>query len=99
MKNVQEPVTTYFLTVDWCKKGPRGIFCSTIGACFRKEGSPHTEAQMIDILGPFWIILAPKSEPFTEEEVAKHTCFRPLAEYTNQYGIACREADVPKKDH
>ena len=94
--NPNDGNTAYFVTVDWCKKGLRGIFCTTDGRCFRKDGSPHTEAEMIDILGPFWIILAPKSELFTEEEVAQHTYFRALAEYKNQYGIGCREADVPE---
>lgn len=83
--------TRYFLTVDWCKKGHRGIFCSKEGQCFRKEGEPHTQSEMLTILGPFWIILDQKSEPFTQDELAKFTYFRPLAEYTNQYGIALRK--------
>ena len=41
-------------------------------------------------LGPFWIILNAKSEPFTEEEVTEYTFFRPLAEHKNRYGIALK---------
>jgi len=84
---------TYFLTVDWCNKGQRGIFCSKEGASFHKDDEPHTALEEQAILGPFWIILAAKSEPLTEEELAKFTYFRPLAEYTNQYGIALTKAE------
>jgi hypothetical protein len=88
--------TIYFITVEWCSDGHRGIFCSRGGACFRQDGEPHTQEEMDRCLGPFTLILNPKSEPFTEEEVAEFTLFRPLAEYKNQYGIALRECDVPE---
>ena len=88
--------TIYLVTVEWCSDEHRGIFCSRDGACFRKDGEPHTQEEMDDGLGPFTLILNPKSEPFTEEEVAEFTLFRPLAEYKNQYGIALRECDVPE---
>lgn len=91
----QEP-QVYFLTVEWCSNEQRGIFCNVEGQCFRKDGEPHTEGEMDRILGPFWMVLAPRSEPLTEEEVAQYTHFRPLAEYKNQYGIALRECDVPE---
>ena len=77
----------YFLTVSWCD-GTRGIFCNTKGVAFTKLGEPHTEADMIGILGPFRIILSPQSEPFTEKQMTEYTRFRPLEEYTNEYGIA-----------
>ena len=87
----------YFITVEWCSNGQRGIFCSSRGVPSRKDGEPHTQEEMDTVLGPFTLILNPKSELFTEEEIAKFTYFRPLAEYTNQYGIALREHDVPKR--
>lgn len=94
---MDENETAYFLTVARCNKGPRGIFCNNIGASFHKEDQPHTEQESQDILGPFAIILAPKSELFTKQEVAQFTYFHPLAEYTYQFGIALKEDDVPIK--
>ena len=81
----------YFLTVDWCKKGNRGIFCDGEGCCFRKDGEPHTALEVQEILGLFWLVLAPKSEPLTEEQVAEHTFWYPLEEYSNRYGVALKE--------
>ena len=81
---------TFFVTVEWCSDEHRGIFCSRDGACLRKDGEPHTQEEMDECLGPFTLILNPKSEPITEEEVAEFTLFRPLAEYSNEYGIALR---------
>lgn len=80
----------YFLTVDWCSKGNRGIFCSTGGQCFRKEGEPHTQDEMWEILDAFALVLAPMSELFTEDEVKEFSKFRPLAEYSSQYGVALK---------
>ena len=90
---------TYFLTVDWCAKSRRGIFCRKDGVPFRKDGVPHTELEMQEILDLFWIILAPESRPFTFEEIAEFTYWRPLAEYSGEFGIALRPDDVPIKDH
>jgi len=80
----------YFLTVDWCNKGQRGVFCGKDGTGFFKEGKPHTEQEMMDILDTFYIILNPKSEKFSEEEIKQYNRWRPLAEYKNQYGIALK---------
>ena len=88
---------SFFLTVDWCKKSGRGIFCDAKGNAFWKDGEPHTAEEMWDILDAFYIILSPQSQAFTEGEVAEFTYFRPLGEYMNQYGIALREEDVPIK--
>ena len=85
----------YFMTVDWCKNGTRGIFCDMAGHCFRKDGEPHTELEKQEILGPFWIILSPESELLTEEQVAEFTFWRPLEEYSSQFGIALKRQDVP----
>ena len=79
----------YFLTVDWCNKGDRGIFCTLEGETFRKE-SPHTEDEMAEILGPFRLVLAPETKQFSEESLAEFNKWRPLAEYSNQYGIALK---------
>lgn len=81
----------YFLTVDWCKKGNRGIFCDGEGRCFRKAEESHTALEIQEILGPFWLILTPKSELFTKEQVDEFQFWYPLAEYSNQYGIVHRE--------
>ncbi len=89
-----ESTPMYLMTVEWCSDGRRGIFASRDGKPFCKEGEPHTEEEMDEVLGPFWMILSPKSEPFTEEEVAACTCFRPLAQFSEEYGIALRPEQV-----
>lgn len=81
----------YFITVDWCNEGNRGIFCDRNGKAFPKDNEPHTEEEMSEVLDLFEIVLNPKSEPFTEEEFKKYRRFKPLAEYSNQYGIASKE--------
>jgi len=86
---------SFFLTVDWCKKSGRGIFCDAKGNAFWKDEEPHTYEEMWGILDAFYVILSPQSLAFTEEEVAEFTYYRPLAEYSGQYGIALREKDVP----
>jgi hypothetical protein len=84
----------YFVTVDWCDnwcdKGKRGIFCNRDGTGFFKD-IQHTEKEMRELLGLFFLILNPKSEPFTENELKRFTKWKPLAEYQHQYGIAIEE--------
>ena len=77
----------YFLTVDWCKKGNRGIFCDGQGKPFSLYRQ-HTQEEMDSILGPFWMVLDPQSVRFTEEEAAAHNRWYPLAEYSNAFGYA-----------
>ena len=81
----------WFLTVDWCNKGKRGIFCTLNGGSFGKD-IQHTEDEMADILGAFWIILNPQSIELDEAGLKEYHRFIPLAEYSNQYGIALKEA-------
>lgn len=83
----------YFLTVSWCKR-ERGIFCDKAGGGFSKD-EPHTQAEMLHILGPFWIILSPQSECFTAEQMTEYVAFRPLEEYSGQYGIALMVEQIP----
>ena len=82
----------YFLTVDWCKQGNRGIFCTDRGDPFPKDAGPHTEKEMYDILGPFFMVLAPQSELLTVTEAAEYRWWTPLEEYSNVYGIAAKMA-------
>ena len=77
----------YFLTVDWCKKGKRGIFCDSEGKPFSLD-QQHTQEEMDGILGPFWMVLDPQSVLFTEAEVAAHNRWYPLEEYSNVFGYA-----------
>ncbi|MDP2364476.1 MAG: hypothetical protein Q8M94_12005 [Ignavibacteria bacterium] len=79
----------WFLTVDWCSKGNRGIFCSATGNSFSKE-TQHSEDEMCDILGAFEMVLAPQSLELSEEELKEYHRFIPLAEYTHHYGIATK---------
>jgi hypothetical protein len=87
----------YFMTVEWCSDGYRGIFCDLDGNPFRKAGQPHTQDEMDDILGPFTLILGAKSQPFTEQQLAEYTSFCPLAEYQNQYGIVLKPEQAKEK--
>ena len=80
----------YFLTIDWCNKGKRGIFCNIKGQCFRKDNQPHTEDEMFIILGPFDLVLAPKSELLTIEQVSEFKWWIPLKEYSGEFGIALK---------
>ena len=78
----------YFLTVDWCKSGARGIFCDDKGRCFRKDETPHSAEEMAEILGPFFLVLSPESLEYSRETFPTSVKWRPLAEYSNSYGIA-----------
>ena len=80
----------WFLSVDWCSKGNRGIFCNKDGNSFSKE-TQHTEDEMWEILGAFDLILAPQSIELSEEELKKYHLYTPLAEYSHQYGIATKQ--------
>ena len=80
----------WFLTVDWCNKGKRGIFANKNGNSFSKE-TQHTEEEMWNILDAFAIILSPQSIELSEDELKEYRKFYPLAEYTNEYGIVRKE--------
>ena len=85
-------VTRYFLTIDWCDKGNRGVFSHRDGKTFNQD-VPHTEEEMLTILGPFCFILNPQSTPFTEKELAEYQEFHPLEEYSYQYGYVVKKAE------
>ena len=89
-------MNTYFLTVDWCNKGDRGIFCDQKGNPFIKENEPHTEDEMWKILGPFDLILSPESTELTEDDVAEYQWWSPFAEYSGEYGIARKAKESAK---
>ena len=84
----------YFLTVDWCKQGRRGIFCDTEGHCFHKDNEAHTELEMQEILGPFWLIFNAQSTTFNVQQVSEFSYWTPLAEYSNRFGIARRRPTI-----
>lgn len=79
----------WFLTVDWCNKGNRGIFCDIKGNSFGKD-TQHTEDEMWEILGAFDLILNPQSIELDEEGLKEYRRYRPLAEYSHQYGICSK---------
>jgi len=84
----EEESVTYFVTVEWCNNGHRGIFCSVEGQGFPKHDVPHTELEMQEILGPFWMILSSESTPISVEELTLYCKFHPLDEYCGDFGIA-----------
>jgi len=79
----------WFLTVDWCGKGKRGIFCKADGTSFSQE-TQHTKDEMENILDVFSVILNPESHELNEDELKEYRRFQPLAEYSHQYGIALK---------
>jgi hypothetical protein len=88
--NVNDTVKKrWFLTVDWCSQGKRGIFCSREGEAFGQE-TPHTEEEIMKILDVFFLVLSPKSVEMSFEEVMEHTYWHPLGEFVFQYGYATK---------
>ena len=83
----------WFITVDWCHKENRGIFCNIGGGAFSQE-TQHTEDAMWEILGPFDLILNPQSLALSEDELKEYNRFIPLAEYSMQYGIALKSSKL-----
>ena len=79
----------WFLTVDWCSKGNRGVFCNANGNSFSQEAQ-HTEDEMWGILNAFSMILNPQSIELDETELKEYHLYYPLAEFSHQYGIACK---------
>ena len=82
----------YYLTVDWCGIDKRGVFCDRKGGAFCHIGGPMDEDETFKILGAFSLILAPEWHPLTKAEMAEYKVWYPLPEYSNQYGVALREA-------
>ena len=81
--------TRYFLTVDWCSKGKRGIFSDSEGNAFPKD-TPHTDDEIYGILDMFSLVLSPESTQLSEAELKKYTMWHPLAEYSNRYGYVIK---------
>lgn len=68
----------WFLTVDWCSKGNRGIFCSADGHSFSQE-TPHTDDEIWEILDAFYMVLSPQSIELSEDELKEYHLFTPFA--------------------
>lgn len=77
----------WIMTIDWCNKDRRGVFCDAHGNAFVQD-KEHTADEMAEILGLFWMILNPKSELMTADELQKYTEWYPLEEYSDKYGYA-----------
>jgi hypothetical protein len=83
----------WFLTVDWCNKGRRGIFARRDGNSFGKD-TQHSMDEMDEILGAFALFLDPKSIELDEVGLAKYHLWYPLAEYSDEYGIVLKDRDI-----
>lgn len=79
-------ITRHFISVDRCNDNRRGIFCRGNGDAPSSD-IPYTQEEIDECLGPFTLILNPKSIELTEEELKEYTTYTPLAEYSNEYGI------------
>jgi hypothetical protein len=80
----------YFITVQWCNSGKRGVFCECDGSATSKD-EPFTLDEMDNYLGAFSMILNPQSLGLEEEELKQYSQWIPLEEYSYQFGIACKE--------
>jgi len=87
----------WFVTVDWCNKDQRGVFCNSVGTGYSKE-TEHSRDEMEEILGPFWLILSPISIQLTADELSAYKFWRPLAEYSGEFGIASMVDDEEMSD-
>lgn len=87
---VDQAEKRHFLTVDWCSKGKRGIFCNKEGTPFSQD-HPFTEDEAWEVLGPFDLILDPQSLELTEKELKEYCKWCPLAEYSGRFGISIKE--------
>ena len=83
-------MTKYFLTVDWCNQGKRGIFCDSNGNAFCQE-KKHTWDEMFDVLDAFALVLSPESIPLSEDELKQYHIWYPLGEYSGVYGFAAKD--------
>ena len=81
----------YFLTVDWCNQGKRGIFASIKGDAFSQE-EPFDEDRIWEILDCFSLVLNPESIELSEEELKAYTKWYPLGEFSNQYGYVLKKS-------
>ena len=79
----------WFLSVDWCNKGNRGVFCDAKGNSFGKD-TQHGKDEMEEILGVFHVILSPQSLELGETELREYCNYCSLGEYTHQFGIASK---------
>ena len=91
-------ISKYFLTVDWCNKGNRGIFCDSKGNAFGKD-TQHTEGEIWGILDAFSMVLSPQSILFSETELKEYNKYYPLAEFSHQYGYAIKEVQDELSDY
>lgn len=83
-------VKRWFLTVDWCNQGKRGIFCKNDGSSFAQD-EPFNEDRMWDILNAFQLILYPQSILLSATELKEYSQWHPLAEYSNVYGYVIKK--------
>jgi len=97
MQDTEMSETRHFMTVEWCGNGKRGVFCDSSGRSGCCGDNPLTTDEMREALGPFWMILDPKSEEMTEEKLGKYTNWTSLEEYSNVYGIALKE-DITNRE-
>lgn len=79
----------WFITVDWCNQGKRGILCRKDGGTWSKE-TQHTQDEMLDFIGLFGLILNPESIELSEAELKEYHRFIPLSEFSGEYGIALK---------
>lgn len=83
----------WILTIEYCGNGRRGILLSRSGGIDIKP-EQHTEDEIADHLGMFWLILAPKSIQMKVSEIKKYNRFIPLAEYSHIWGIGLTAEQV-----
>ena len=87
---ITDDTLVWVLTVDWCNKGRRGVFCSRDGDISMKR-TQHTRDEMDKYLGPFCLVLDPQSIQMTVGEIKKHNQYIALGEYSHMWGIGLKD--------
>ena len=80
----------WYLTVERCNSGKRGVFAQSDGTVISDE-TQHTQEKMMEFLCGFGIILNPKSIELTDEEIKEYNTFYPLPEFNEHYGIVLKD--------
>lgn len=90
----------WYITVERNNSGIRGIFTDFHGVGFwrTEEEGQHTDDQMGEAVGLFWIVLDPKSVLISADELRNYNRFIPLGEFKGVYGIAVTTEQAIKYD-
>ena len=94
---ITDDTLVWVLTVDWCRMGRRGVFCSNCGD-INMSRTQHTRDEMDRYIGAFWLVLDPQSVQMTVGELKRHNQYVPLGEYSHMWGIGLTPEQCAEKE-